>query len=159
MAEIIEILFENVAFNEASNFLTELSFRSDIKNIQIVLGDGYSLKDKNSTLLDIGSYFEKCTGGAIHVDIQNVEISNHVLPKVAVQIYKYTNTYDLSIDVDYQELQGLISLKSLQKWASEVSHRLNSESYFCGLEPASDEDTRFFTNDKLGPLEFNRELT
>ena len=24
--------------------------------------------------------------------------------------------------------------------------------FFCGMEPASDEDTRYFTNEMLGPL-------
>ena len=159
MAETIEILFENIEFNKVSNFITDLSFQGSIKNIQVSVDDGFSLGDGNSNLLDIGSYFKKCSGGAIYINIENVQLDNKLLPKIGIQIYKYTKTYDLSIDVNSQQLQELILLDSLQKWASNVSQILRSKSYYCGLEPASDEDTRFFTNGNLGPLEFKKELS
>ncbi len=159
MAEIIEILFENIEFNEASSFITDLSFQGNIKNIQVSVDDGFSLEDGNNNLLDIGSYFKKCSGGAIYINMENVQLNNKLLPKIGVQILKYTNIYDLCIDVGSQQLQELIPLESLQKWASNVSQRLRSESYYCGLEPASDEDTRFFSNGNFGPLEFKKELS
>ena len=40
---------------------------------------------------------------------------------------------------------------ALHRFATEVARKTRVESYYCGLEPAADHDTRIFTGIKKGP--------
>jgi len=95
--------------------------------------------------------------GTLDEEIPSIAISDRLVirrPHVRVLCYG-DSIYDLEInfaiqDIDPQERSRLAN--DLQDYASKLANSIGSTVFFAGLEPASDEDTRIFTGEQLGPL-------
>jgi len=153
MADIIEILFENIEFDALPEFLRIIEEDSCLVRSQISVGNNQS-KETISNLPNLIENLGICNGGAVYLNYANFKISGILLPEVGMQILKYNGCVDLSIDIEYNYFQKIKSLISLREWVEIKSNQLFAINYCCGYEPASDFDTSFFTKNKLGPLIF-----
>lgn len=158
MAEIIEILFEDILFDELSNYLIEGSAESTLLNYQISV-DNFILKEKFNNLSSLVKNFNYHKEGSLYLKFENFKLDRLVFIEVGIQILKYNDQVDISLDVDYKYFKEIGSISIIHSWAEIFSQRLRAKTYFCGYEPATDEDTRFFTANKLGPLKLKKENT
>ncbi|MEZ4827687.1 MAG: hypothetical protein R3C61_15605 [Bacteroidia bacterium] len=74
------------------------------------------------------------------------------LSQVWFRIDKYDNIYDLSLDIEEKEIRQKTFISDLQKRVTSLAEELKTTSYYCGYEPATDEKTRLFSGNILGPL-------
>ena len=151
MADTIEILFEGVSLEKLSEYLSEAIKDLNLVNYQIS-ADNLQPIQKVDKLKSLVTALDRHSEGSIYLNLKDFRLGVSVLPKVGIQILSYSSRLDLSIDIDSDTFQTLGSLSIVQLWAKNVSDKLLAKNYYCGYEPASDEDTRFFAMDKLGPL-------
>ena len=155
MSSLIEVVFENVAKSVVPQLLmTLVASAKQIISTQcsedIAIMDGDKL---NTNILDSALNFE----GNLTVlfNLQELKAGGIVLPKVLLRIIKYADQYDIDFSFDESEVenQNLMSLiTELQSYANKLANDYGIRSVFGGMEPASDEETRYFTNEVLGPL-------
>lgn len=94
-------------------------------------------------------------GGVMHVKMPNLDLGGGlVLRNARLRLLRYEGSFDVEInfvlrDAEGGPLEGVI--ERLHKFAMDLSRRHNVMVYYAGLEPASDEDTRFFTGPVRGP--------
>ena len=155
MANIVEILFEKVAFEELLKYLDETKKGFVLESYEVSV-DEYQLEEISS-LRDLIGIIGRYNEGSIYLNVKQFTFDSLVLPKAGIQIFKYIDGLDLSIDIEYDFFQSIGPLSAIQVWANNVSAKLSAESYYCGYEPAIDEETRFFTMNRLGPLSFSKE--
>lgn len=55
-----------------------------------------------------------------------------------------------SADIETTDRQSVVT--KLAVGAAAIANRAEVSEYYCGFEPASDEKTRLFSRDKIGPL-------
>jgi hypothetical protein len=77
------------------------------------------------------------------------------LPFCGIAVYKFEDSIDVEINFKLSDLKDGDDKElatNLMKLSDSISKKFDIENYFCGLEPASDEETRIFTKQKIGPL-------
>jgi hypothetical protein len=90
-------------------------------------------------------------------EIEQLKISDSVVikrPHVRVLCYG-DRIYDVELNFSLADVDELVPGRlsvDLQTFAACLVKPFDSVSFFAGLEPASDEDTRIFTNEEMGPL-------
>ncbi len=155
MTNLIEVVFENVAKNCVIKLLSLLILSSEkvlgvdcSENIAVFEGSEISDKEVEEFLSFDGDV-------TVFVNIGAMRLESLVLPKVQLRLLKYANQYDIDFNFDSNELDGIsttILIKQLHACVKKLAMNCNVSSFFGGMEPASDEDTRYFTNEELGPL-------
>lgn len=93
--------------------------------------------------------------GVVDVRLPRLKLNARtVLVDVSVRILRYGNQYDVVVlfesDLEWAGPFGEI-MDALHEYAMKLSQRHNVKSYYAGLDPAMDEDTRFFTGTSRGP--------
>jgi hypothetical protein len=58
----------------------------------------------------------------------------------------------LSLSIEEKDLKQKASILDLHNRVVSLAEKLNTINYYCGYEPALDEDTRLFSGTTLGPL-------
>jgi len=157
MAENIEILLEDVSIEKTIIFLSALANRSNLLFLRGTSIDA-DITDKLPSSLELKQLMDSSTGDSFYLWFSDFKLLELRLPYGGIQIYKYSNVYDLSIDFPESYFdQSKISIVGLQGALGVLADELNAKLYCCGYEPVVNLDTRFFTDDKLGPLVFNME--
>lgn len=90
--------------------------------------------------------------GAIYFNFLNYQLDNILLAKVGYQILKYNNVYDLSLSIEEKEISQKTSILNLKYTVDKLAEKLKSKIFYCGYEPAIDEETRMFSSFEMGPL-------
>lgn len=75
-------------------------------------------------------------------------------PHIRVLCYG-DSIYDVEVNFtigDIESVERSRLAEDLQAFAMKLTESIGSTTFFAGLEPASDEDTRIFTGNQLGPL-------
>lgn len=149
VTEIIEIVFERVQLEKIVEFLIKVLSNSTLKDYNIAT---------DSTEIDVHSKeklfnsINQSSDGAFVFTFLNFSLKDILLSQVWFRIDKYNNTYDLSLDFEEKELRQKSSISDLQKRVASLAGELKTTNYYCGYEPAIDEDTRLFSGMSLGPL-------
>ncbi|MHA6790231.1 hypothetical protein ACWA6H_21330 [Pseudomonas bijieensis] len=75
------------------------------------------------------------------------------LPSVLLRVVKYGGGTDVELSFDGVVTLGVDGVMlDVQRYASNLSRFFGVTKFYGGLEPAIDVETRYFTNDMLGPL-------
>lgn len=152
MAEDIEILFEGIVIKRVITFLSALDTKSDLLYLR-----GTSMENDIvghvPSAAELRRLFDNPSGGSFYFRFSDVRLFELQLPDAGIQVYRYDNTYDLSIDfvAGYFDRSGL-PIHILQAGVGALAHDLKARMYCCGYEPVINLNDRFFTNSKLGPL-------
>ncbi|MEI6410512.1 MAG: hypothetical protein WCR52_14075 [Bacteroidota bacterium] len=152
MEELIEITFEEVKLESLTHLLVAFASGSTLLNYDVA-SDPFDetlvdLKDESKLLTALSLL----TNYAIYFNFPEFEFAGLALSAVGIQVFGYNGKLDLNIIFDYNLTTNKVSIPSLQAWASLIAVQSNAKTYFCGLEPAVNLNTRFFTEDILGPL-------
>ncbi len=152
MSNLIEVVFENVPkANVSQLFLYLVHSAKHIVSVEI---------SENIELLDEGKLNEQTVESLINfsgdvatlIKLKGINLDGVVLPLVLLRLLKYNDLYDVDFSFDYAELKHvdiLKLIKSLHISTSCLAKENGVKNWFSGMEPASDESTRYFTNDKL----------
>jgi hypothetical protein len=151
MKEIIEIVFESVQLDKVIEFMMKILSSSTLKDYQISTNTSDIEIDLQSQEILFNS-IDQLSDGSFYFNFLNFKYSGVLLSEVGIQIYKYNNNYDLNIHVDEREVSQKISVLNLMSWAEVLAVQLKAQDYYCGYEPASDKETRFFSGSTLGLL-------
>lgn len=155
MINVFEVVFEGVLKARVINLLRSLVIcAKGIINAQcsedIDLMHHNKLNDKalNSVLNFEGDV-------SVLINLHDLKADGLILPKVLLRLVKYGDQYDLDFNFNPDELDNVsitFLVTSLHRYVNKIAAMHNVACFFGGLEPASDERTRYFTNEKKGPL-------
>lgn len=155
MANLIEVVFEGVAKNCFTKLLSLLIvntgkiFDADcIEDISVFEDDILSEKGVEEFLNFYGDV-------TILVNVGELRLESLVLPVVQIRLLKYEEEYDIDFNFDLNEVKDVsktVLVTLLYAYVKKLAVNCNVSSFYCGMEPASDEDTRYFTNEEMGPL-------
>lgn len=154
---LFEVVFEKVAKSKTVPIVLGLIEKGGrIDSAECVFGENFNLIEAGDLDIEaLGSFLNSQHGGLVLINLEYLKFGNVTFPNVLVRIYKYDSYFNIDFNFRPQDL-GIESLKTfveeLHKYSSEVARVFKLDTFFAGIEPAEDENTRFFTNDDLGPL-------
>lgn len=154
MGDLLEVVFENTGPDAAYAMLNKLSaFGSNVRDYSVSFGE------PNQTAIDwsnIKNLFDVNTEDiSLFVNLKNFNMYNVIASTCSVQVIRYGKSYDVNIIVDIDDFKNLALPKIgeiLQRMAQAIAAEFGIYSYFCGLEPARDMETRLFTRDQIGQM-------
>lgn len=152
MEELIEITFEEVKLENLTHLIVAVASGSILLNYNVVS------EPFDETLVDLNddvklfAALEQISNGLIYFNFPELKFAGLSLSGVGIQILKYGGKFDMNIVFDSNLTANKFSVSILQEWASSIALQSGAMTYFCGIEPAVDLNTRFFTEDVLGPL-------
>ncbi len=152
---LIEVVFENVAENHVTKLLSLLVLSSEkVSEVEcsedIIVLEGNEILDKG-----VEDFLNFDGDVTVLIIIENLTLGSLTLPKVQLRLLKYDNYYDIDFNFDSNRTKDISKatlIKQLHTQVKKLALSCNVTSFFGGVEPASDEDTRYFTNVELGPL-------
>lgn len=152
---IIEVVLEGVAKSCVKELLA-LLIQSSENVINAQCSENISLFNKEKLsekgLNEFMGFDENLT---VLINLKTMNICGVILPSVQLRLVKYGDVFDVDFNFDCDDLKTA-SLKmlvnSLYAYTASLASDYDISSFYAGMEPASDEETRYFTNDKLGPL-------
>ncbi|WAS96430.1 hypothetical protein [Nannocystis punicea] len=149
MGQIVEVVFESVAPNTAATLLHDvIATSSDVRGIDV---DGKSVSSGASARELVGS-----GASCVSVRLSDATMGCRLVPNVGLRLLKTgDDCYDVEVNLDLDDVDEPSTIASaLHDFARDLARRNDVASYFAGLEPAADEDTRIFTGETQGPLRF-----
>lgn len=147
--EIIEIVFERVQLKKIVGLLIRILSKSTLRDYNVSTDSSEINLQSKETLL---SSIEQSSEDAFYFYFIELRLNDIVLSGVGFQIIKYDNVYDLNLSIEEKEIRQKVSILDLQKWVASLAEELKTTNYYCGYEPAMDEETRIFSGVSLGPL-------
>jgi hypothetical protein len=153
MQEIIEIQFEEVQLEKVTELLAKLCSTSMLIDYQIS-SDEPEINLKPQSQVQLFNIIKNSSDGAFYFNFSDFKLNELELSGVGFQIYKYNDKYDLNLHIMEKEVTEIIPILTLQNWAGLLATEVIAKAFYCGYEPAMDEETRFFTGKTLGPLKF-----
>lgn len=151
MSEIIEILFEDVKLENLSEMLVIIASNSIINNYQLASSTStteINFKSKDLLCNEISNLSD----GSLYINLSRFRFDGIEIDNIGIQVYKYADKYDVSLDIEYAIIINRFTALTLKIWVDTISRKLNCKNYYCGYEPAIDEQTRFFSKYEMGPL-------
>ena len=155
MSSLFEVVFENVVKSNVIRLLMLLIAGAGritniqcSENIRLIIEGDLDVKALDSVLSFHGDV-------TVLINLVDMKIGGVTLPKVLLRWVKYGDLYDIDFNFDSNDLEdmGMMNLvTALHGDIKEIAKDNGVVAFFGGMEPASDEDTRYFTNDVLGPL-------
>jgi hypothetical protein len=156
MQEIIEISFEEIQLEKVTELLAKLCSTSVLSDYQIS-SDEPDIIINFKSQVQIFNSIDNSSDGSFYFNFSDFKLKQLELSKVGLQIYKYNNGYDLNIHIREEEFNQIGSISTLQGWAELIANDVSAKNYYCGYEPAIDEETRFFSGKIFGPLSISRD--
>lgn len=149
VTEIIEIVFERVHLEKLVGLLIRILSNSTLKDYNISTDSSQiNLQSKEKMLNSI----QQSSDGAFYFNFLDYSLNDILLSNVGFQIIKYDKVYDLNLSIEEKKVRQKVSILELQKRVALLAEELKSTNYYCGYEPAIDEETRLFSGFSLGPL-------
>ncbi len=155
MSNLLEVVFENVSKVNVSQLLLCLVYSAKC----IISAD----TSEDIELLDEGKLNKPAVESLISfsgdvtalIQLEEMKVDGIVLPLVLLRLVKYNDLYDIDFNFDCAELKHIDMsklIKALHMSTSSLAKENDVKNWFAGMEPASDENTRYFTNNELGYL-------
>lgn len=154
MAGLLEIVFEDVGKDLVLPLLETI-----ISNSESIVGagcsEGFPVWSNGNIQLDaIRAAIEFDAAVSVFVNVQSLRFTEISVKSALVRIVKYEDIFDLDISFDEDDA-GLCSADmviDLFAYSEKTNKQFKFVNCYFGVEPASDETTRFFTNKVLGPI-------
>ncbi|MBW6238987.1 hypothetical protein Q8W80_20815 [Pseudomonas aeruginosa] len=154
MKELFEVIFEGVKTSRLFFLLKEIESKSD-RIFDFNFSEDFFSSNVNvfSELL-IDSFLGFNGDLYFGVSMEGFSVKDGLkLPVVLLRVLKYEGGVDVGLCFYMNDFNsaGKVMLE-FQKYMNGISADFGFENFYGGLEPASDQETRFFTNNRLGPL-------
>lgn len=155
MTNLVEVVFESVDESCIAQLFIML-IQSSKRVSEIQCSENISIFENGELSEEELGHFLGLNGDAvIFVNASDVMLGDVVFPNIQFRLVKYGCEYDVDFNFYYDEIEH-ISLPALicsvHAYAKGLALKFGISSYYSGMEPASDEETRFFTNEEVGPL-------
>ncbi|WP_242206202.1 MULTISPECIES: hypothetical protein [unclassified Pseudomonas] len=91
---------------------------------------------------------------SVLINVRSLKFIDVSVNSALIRILKYQGGFDLDISFDEDDdgLADVDGVGAFFAFSKEVAKKFEFGNCYFGMEPASEENTRFFTNDVLGPL-------
>lgn len=154
MAELIEIVFEKVSSEALADILIEITEQGNLVENCVVNGENCRPDWKNAN--QILNLLKDNNGEFSLICLTRfLSIYNHKVSGCQIRVTRGHNFSDLEINFESDAFVSKDKVKLItdfMNFSFEFANKYQIENYYCGLEPAVDEETRFFTKEKVGPL-------
>lgn len=152
MSKIVEIVFDGICSSQLPNVIDYFIMNSSFSNTSEVFFEGKKEIISDFVNLKKVLLYQDFSKALLKLLFLNIG-SDKLIMKVNVWIYLNKSNFDLEIDFDLDEIADVTRLvEDLYCFANQFAKLFHINLFYSGLEPAYDEDTRFFTNQMIGPL-------
>jgi hypothetical protein len=149
MAETIEFVFEGVPRAHVAHlFIQLLGNAEEVVSVQCT-------ENRESETGDIVEILRTAIASpfdlSVMVRVRKLRIGDTELPDALIRMVKYDGSFDVDCSFDSDFMCGRVAY--LQTYLCQIADEFGVPSYFAGMDPAVDPETRFFSNRETGPLE------
>ena len=146
--EILELLLDKVKLENCLNLTKEL-----IENSEEILNVNSTIYPNLSKENYKNFRFDEIQNGYIYFQLKNSKIFDLKFEFFELYILIYNNENELTLSFDFNEVNK-ISLQNFIDFCKKMANALNTKFYYCGLEPAQDTSTQFFTYNGVGKIKW-----
>ena len=144
--EILELLLDKVKLENCLNLTKVL-----IENSEETLNVNSTIYPNLSKENYKNFRFDETQNGYIYFQFKNSQIFDLKFEFFELYILIYNNENELTLSFDFNEVNK-ISLQNFIDFCKKMANTLNTKFYYCGLEPAQDTSTQFFTYNGVGKI-------
>ena len=144
--EILELLLDKVKLENCLN-LTEVL----IENSEEILNVNSTIYPNLSKENYKNFRFDETQNGYIYFQFKNSQIFDLKFEFFELYILIYNDENELTLSFDFNEANK-IPLQNFIDFCKKMANALNTKFYYCGLEPAQDTSTQFFTYNGVGKI-------
>ena len=146
--EILELLLDKVKLENCLNLTKEL-----IENSEEILNVNSTIYPNLSKENYKNFRFDETQNGYIYFQLKNSKIFDLKFEFFELYILIYNNEDELTLSFDFNEVNK-IPLQNFIDFCKKMANALNTKFYYCGLEPAQDTSTQFFTYNGVGKIKW-----
>ncbi|MBS6287700.1 MAG: hypothetical protein KH433_10035 [Campylobacter concisus] len=146
--EILELLLDKVKLENCLNLTKEL-----IENSEEILNVNSTIYPNLSKENYKNFRFDETQNGYIYFQLKNSKIFDLKFEFFELYILIYNNENELTLSFDFNEVNK-IPLQNFIDFCKKMANALNTKFYYCGLEPAQDTSTQFFTYNGVGKIKW-----
>lgn len=146
--EILELLLDKVKLENCLNLTKVL-----IENSEETLNVNSTIYPNLSKENYKNFRFDETQNGYIYFQFKNSQIFDLKFEFFELYILIYNNENELTLSFDFNEVNK-ISLQNFIDFCKKMANTLNTKFYYCGLEPAQDTSTQFFTYNGVGKIKW-----
>ncbi|WDZ95954.1 hypothetical protein Herbaro_21160 [Herbaspirillum sp. WKF16] len=153
MNGLVELIFEAVQ-NGAVKHLVD-----DLLKGGVVIGSSHSeLGVCELNVIDenyLTSLWEAETAVSVFIRADQISIGGVLINRPVIRILRYQNSNDVSLifdSADVIESDREEALRGLAAGAKILAKNSEVPKFYCGFEPATDEKTRLFCGEVMGPI-------
>ena len=146
--EILELLLDKVKLENCLNLTKEL-----IENSEEILNVNSTIYPNLSKENYKNFRFDETQNGYIYFQLKNSKIFDLKFEFFELYVLIYNNENELTLSFDFNEVNK-ISLQNFIDFCKKMANALNTKFYYCGLEPAQDTSTQFFTYNGVGKIKW-----
>ena len=144
--EILELLLDKVKLENCLNLTKVL-----IENSEEILNVNSTIYPNLSKENYKNFRFDEIQNGYIYFQLKNSKIFDLKFEFFELYILIYNNENELTLSFDFNEVNK-IPLQNFIDFCKKMANALNTKFYYCGLEPAQDTSTQFFTYNGVGKI-------
>jgi hypothetical protein len=144
--EILELLLDKVKLENCLNLTKVL-----IENSEEILNVNSTIYPNLSKENYKNFRFDETQNGYIYFQLKNSKIFDLKFEFFELYILIYNNENELTLSFDFNEVNK-IPLQNFIDFCKKMANALNTKFYYCGLEPAQDTSTQFFTYNGVGKI-------
>lgn len=146
--EILELLLDKVKLEDCLNLTKVL-----IENSEEILNVNSTIYPNLSKENYKNFRFDETQNGYIYFQFKNSQIFDLKFEFFELYILIYNNENELTLSFDFNEANK-IPLQNFIDFCKKMANALNTKFYYCGLEPAHDTNTQFFTYNGVGKIKW-----
>lgn len=146
--EILELLLDKVKLENCLNLTKVL-----IENSEEILNVNSTIYPNLSKENYKNFRFDETQNGYIYFQFKNSQIFELKFEFFELYILIYNNENELTLSFDFNEVNK-IPLQNFIDFCKKMANALNTKFYYCGLEPAQDTSTQFFTYNGVGKIKW-----
>ena len=146
--EILELLLDKVKLEDCLNLTKVL-----IENSEEILNVNSTIYPNLSKENYKNFRFDEIQNGYIYFQFKNSQIFDLKFEFFELYILIYNDENELTLSFDFNEANK-IPLQNFIDFCKKMANALNTKFYYCGLEPAHDTNTQFFTYNGVGKIKW-----
>jgi hypothetical protein len=152
---LVEFVFEDISLNEAWKFLQHSAAESAG---QVTIAIPHLSKKDSQSLKDLTGDPDQLFAdpeASLAVTLPRIEVQGGYIDNPCIWIRPFgpsASVMEVNFYTTSVSLRGPNIAAVLHAIASAIAVQIHASSFYGGLEPATDRDTRLFTDSDLGPL-------
>ena len=144
--EILELLLDKVKLENCLNLTKVL-----IENSEEILNVNSTIYPNLSKENYKNFRFDETQNGYIYFQFKNSQIFDLKFEFFELYILIYNDENELTLSFDFNEVNKF-PLQNFIDFCKKMANALKTKFYYCGLEPAQNTSTQFFTYNGVGKI-------